>query len=364
MAAVLAAVTVLVGGCDDSEAPLQTAESEPDYLVYFSHDADSFHYYIPIYSTRELEVVDTISLHSESAYHDMRFTSDGVYAAYVTTRLVLEPNPLFERIMWVEQYDCKDTVAAVNQIGIVSLQLSPDNQYLLATGGGSGLNVYSMPDLTLLWSDATDFKDVAFLASSHEITYCVPGSDTFYVVDFASAADSVTKIHAPSGITGGYYPETIAADFHTERLYTTGVITGGEAAFRIISMTDFSIIDQVMVSDHFLYGRPLVSPSGDLVFLRGIGSAGEDHQIRKYDPHTKSLVNYLDESHFLSPLFQPWNMAVTPDDKILCVNVSPSTQESGAVILFDIRSRNVLTVFGFDYGWGRADYVRIYPISR
>ncbi|MCK4626165.1 MAG: hypothetical protein KAV00_12685 [Phycisphaerae bacterium] len=267
LAAAFAAVAALVGGCDDSDTPLQTAESESDYLVYFSHDADSFNYYIPIYSTRELAVVDTITSTWQTwfPYGDMRFTSDGVYAAYFTRRFEPEPNPHLESIMWVEQYDSKDTVAAVNQIEIVNLQLSPNDQYLLATmAGDRGMNVYSMPDLALLWSDATDFQDVAFLASSHEITYCVPGCDTFYVVDFANAADSVTKIHAPSGTTGGYYPQTIAADFRTERLYTTGVITGGEAAFRIISMTDFSIIDQVMVSDHFLYGRPLVSPSGDL----------------------------------------------------------------------------------------------------
>jgi len=354
---VLAALCVIVccwPACDDGNGPTDPEPTEADWLIYYSYDADSFNYYMPIYSTSELQAIDTIPL-PPPTYHDLRFTTDGRYIVFDVATTALE--------IFVLDHSTGDTVGSVVTNRGGSLRISPNDEYVMSVGV-NGLAVYSIPSLALVYTNATQISDGVFLPSSDRIVYSVDASDSLYAVDYINLPDSVatTPILMGPGIPSTFRPKYLAPDYHNALLYTVGVDAIGSPGLWVFDITDFSTVQAIPLPDDLQYGRPEMSASGGLGFLKGIGDTDDDNVILRYDPSARSLTRFLEGSNVVWPWFRPRSMALTPDNGLLAIVVSISGADSGALVLVDTEDGHIVTVFDHTFGQGR--YARVYPVPR
>jgi len=363
LAAILAAATVLVGGCDDSDAPLQTTESGSDYLVYFSHDADSFNYYIPIYSTRELAAVDSLTFTwpAEFPHDDMRFTSDGKYVLYASS------TPLGGHRIWTEDYHTGDTLGMNSVLVHLQLKLSPDDSHVAAfRTGDEGLYIYSVPDLNSIWdSDSVQFTDVEFLTEPGKIVFVTGSTDTFYVIDFIDSPDSIARFPAaPIYHNTTFLPRALALDAERDLLWAVGPTATGRVYLQVYDANSLTLIRRIPIPSNYRYSGPLVSPCGSYVYLATTYAFEQDQTtgILRYSSSAATLIQWLPASDLLYPPFMPAGLAITPDGRTMCVKVSGVSGGPGDLLLIDVASREIVQVFS--HHWGTADFIRIYPISR
>lgn len=361
----LAALSIVLTfwlACDDDSGPTEPELTEADWLIYHGYDADSFFNYVPVYSTKELGPVDTIYMGAAKSFNDMIFTSDGRYVAY-------SEGSMDGRLFWIQDYHTKDTMGVAPQEGSFSgLRISADDEYLLTVDNRWGLKVFSIPDMSLLWSDTTQIMDADFLNVPNHIVYCVGGRDTLYTVDFLNHPDSVGRTFIPiewdSPPYRGVVPSSLTANAKTGRLYTIAADETGDPGLWIFDMTDFSLIDVKQLPDYSSYSRPYVSASGQQVFIEQHPGGPDLYRLLRYHPDSEAMVSFLDGRDIVWPEFVPWGLAVTPDDKTLCILVAPTGLESGRVMVVDLPTGDLRGVIDPDFGWGRPRFVRVYPVSR
>jgi hypothetical protein len=154
----------------------------------------------------------------------------------------------------------------------------------------------------------------------------------------------------------------------TDIVYLEGcAVHRSQSMFEARHASDFSVIHS------FPFGGPYsltLSPSGEYVFLSS--PCGDDEGtvpgILVYDTRLRTLTPFADATTILEPGFGPRLVAVTPDDKYLCVaNVYPcgwSGAEQGPLILFDIPTGEIKHIFSHHKVGGQALALRIYPIPR
>jgi hypothetical protein len=349
---------------DDDSCPTEPEPTEADWLIYHGYDADSFNYYIPIYSTRELQAVDTLVLGSSTEVNDMQFTSDGRFSISAETKKV---GFEVERYLVVRDVNTGDTVSVVSLIFATSddLLLSADDQYAMVVSPVRGLTVYTIPDLAVAWSAPSRIVvDVAFLVPSNEIVYCLENSDTLYRVDFINNPDSVVRTRIPTdwpSYAPGVVPCNLVAHHSTEQLYAIAINELDRRTLWSFDMSDFTTLDQRRLPEDFYYGRPLVSATGRQVFLSALHEETGERGILKYLPEHNTLTMFFNSSDIIYPEFIPYDWVLTPDEELLCVLVDRTGLGTGEVILFDANSASVLHVFDPDFGWGRPRFVRVNP---
>lgn len=362
---------LLIAGCDQLASILSSPDKTPpnDYHVYYHFDADdesvptdSFRIFTPIYSTASLKIIDTVIDDLNTFTNDLRFTSDGKFKILNQNYLTYGPfndQPLIS----VVDVLSNDTLSKVERSMGRKLRISNDNNFVIISDRDKPVNVYSIPSLEFLWrNDYPFFNDVEFLPE-HGLFIAYTATGIIHVIDFIN--DSILIQEVPLDTT--YRLENMGIDYSSGLIYFLGSSKSStNGIMQIRKTSDFSIVKELVIPNDYTTRKPVISNSGDLIFLSNSCADGNEAGIKKFNTNSGILSQYLSASEFNDIEFQPFEVLITPDEKTLIVHSSSqeceviySTDLDGDLLFFDIRTRVLKSNISHDKGVGV--FARIYP---
>ncbi len=330
-----------------------------DYHVYFYYTEDSSGVYMPVYSTAGLEVVDSVFMGADSNYltlDDMEFFG-GDYVVALTRA----PSAIV-----VAQLPSFDTVAQ-KPVVRSSLVLSHSHD-LVATDGNSsrGPQVYELPSLELVWHDTTrNGERAVFSPDDKQLVVCGSQSSSFRIVNFRDTPVTTKEVPTTSADgTEDFLPWRLAVDTANEKLYALGWI-GDLAELRaelhVYRFDPFEYEQGLGVAWGFVNDAFEVSPDGRYVYLC---SGAYPREVARYSATTGMLSTFLTASDIGLDTFQPFDMELTPDGKLLAIMSTPRdtgyffTFGPGDIFIVDTGNKDVRTEFLNNGGIGQSIWCR------
>jgi hypothetical protein len=335
----------------ESTAPEEAKDTPEYHLVY--GPARETPFYVMKYSTKTGALVDS-NLYGDNYYEDFRFIDGGNKVVCVGWPW---SDPGQGRI-WIADSPTGEVYFQRETDRAKKIYVDPTERYVL-TLLGPRTEIYTLPELGLVYGDSISAMGGGFLPGSRRAFYFREEVDSLFLIDFTDPyAVSVDALPVRSG-DSVLWPKAAGVDCVSEKLVLLAAYDFYNVYIQVMDTDSLSRTQELAVNRY--YNNMSIHPGCGRVYL---------HYANPYMDTTNRIDIYGMNSNTLSPFigpgdisidesFMPKQLEFTPDGEIVYVLMRGGIYGYSSVV--GIRLSDKEAIHYFKPEQARAEVIRVNP---